>query len=138
MIVSAIDGRIRIVEPGLKSAARADAVKKRLQRVEGITSTSVNPKTGSLLIYYDTAVTPGSTVRKTVSKQLGEAGIKVSLYSLDRPPARRYVKFGLLGTITGSIGVLLLSSEEWHYRIGAAFLSLLSVHLFQNRRRIFK
>ncbi len=138
MIVSAIDGRIRCVEPELKKNSKADAIEKSMRMLEGVTSAKVSRHTGSLLIHYDNAVTSGRTIRRLINERLKQSGIGSGVHSLDRPPVRRYVKFGLLGTITGSIGFLLLSSEQWHYRVGTAFLALLLVHVFQNRRRILK
>ena len=53
-IASFIDGRVRLRHPALKDAATADMVSAVIGGVEGVTSAQANPRTGSLLIFYDT------------------------------------------------------------------------------------
>ena len=138
MIVSAIDGRMRYVNPGLKTKRNADAVKKKLQGIEGITSASINPVTGSLLVYYDNSTASAQTIRKVIKSQSTSLRPIKNDKFLYGKHSRRSVKLTMLGSITGSMAILLAGSERWHYRIGTVFLSALSLHLYQNYRRIFK
>ena len=52
-VVSAVEGRVRLRHPALKHAATADMAAAVVVGVEGVTKASVNPVTGSLLIFYD-------------------------------------------------------------------------------------
>ena len=52
-VVSAVEGRVRLRHPVLKYAATADMAAAVVAGVEGVTKASVNPVTGSLLIFYD-------------------------------------------------------------------------------------
>ena len=52
-ITSFVDGRVRLRHPALKDAATADLVCSVVRAVEGISAVQSNPRTGSLLIYYD-------------------------------------------------------------------------------------
>lgn len=52
-IVSCVDGRIRLRHPALKDASLANMVTSTVTGVDGINSVEVNPRLGSLLIYYD-------------------------------------------------------------------------------------
>ena len=52
-IVSYVDGRIRLRHPALKDASLATMVTSVVTGVDGINSAEVNPRLGSLLIYYD-------------------------------------------------------------------------------------
>ena len=52
-ITSFVDGRVRLRHPALKDAATAELVCSVVGAVEGISAVQSNPRTGSLLIYYD-------------------------------------------------------------------------------------
>ena len=52
-VVSAVEGRVRLRHPALKHAATADMAAAVVAGVEGVTKASVNPVTGSLLIFYE-------------------------------------------------------------------------------------
>jgi cation transport ATPase len=137
MIVSAIDGRMRIVAPGLKNQKKADAIEEKLQQATGVMSAKVNRLTGSLLILYDKSRIESRTLRQAVKGQL-----KVLKASGAKPltgkGARKNVKRVMLITITSAMAMALADYEKWHYRIGAVFLSSLSLHLYQNRRTLLK
>lgn len=137
MIVSAIDGRIRVVEPALNQKVKADAIEAGLRAIRGVKNTTVNRITGSLLVVYDADAIDRASMRNQIKKRIRAISNRSSVGVLNGRRPRRYVKYGLLGTITASIG-LLYYSESWHFRVGSAFLSLLSLHLFQNRKRLLK
>lgn len=52
-VVSFTEGRLRLRHPALKDTALADLVTTVLGQKEGITSVAVNPRVGSLLLFYD-------------------------------------------------------------------------------------
>ena len=52
-ITSFVDGRVRLRHPALKDAATAELVCSVVGAVDGISAVQSNPRTGSLLIYYD-------------------------------------------------------------------------------------
>ena len=52
-ITSFIDGRVRLRHPALRNAATADMAASMVSGVDGVESVQVNPRTGSLLIFYD-------------------------------------------------------------------------------------
>lgn len=52
-VTSFIDGRVRLRHPALRNAATADMVASMVSGVDGVESVQVNPRTGSLLIFYD-------------------------------------------------------------------------------------
>lgn len=138
MIVSALRGRIRIQDPRLKNSNEANRIEDVLQSLNGISEVRVNPAIGSLLIYYDTSVHSIRALSKHIKKQLKQNGEKINSQFLTSLKNRRYVKYGLLSSLSGSIIFLVLDSETWHYRIGNVFLSFLSLHLYQNRKRLLK
>ena len=53
-IVSFTDGRVRLRHPALEQPGLMEAACSFLQGVEGVTAVQGNPKTGSLLLFYDT------------------------------------------------------------------------------------
>jgi copper chaperone CopZ len=56
-VVHHLPGRLRLRTASLKGDARgSDKARRYLARIEGVTSVTANPGTGSLLVEYDTAV----------------------------------------------------------------------------------
>lgn len=53
-IVSFVDGRVRLRHPALKKPDLADMAVSVVKSVEGVQQVSVNPVTGSMLLFYDT------------------------------------------------------------------------------------
>ena len=53
IVTSFIDGRVRLRHPALKDAATVDMAAGMLSGVDGVESVQSNPRTGSLLIFYD-------------------------------------------------------------------------------------
>lgn len=137
MIVSAIEGRMRFIDPVLKKNKQADALEKHMQKIAGVTSVKVSRITGSLLVLFETSTVTAKTIQKSVTFQL-KAMRSQGNGPLTGKQARRNVKLVMLVSILTSIGILFADSEKWHYRIGTVFLSFLSLHLYQNRKRIFK
>ena len=50
---SYMPGRIRLRHPALKSPEAASALNEFLGKMEGVTALEINPKVGSLLLYWD-------------------------------------------------------------------------------------
>ena len=137
MLVSAIDGRMRFIDPVLKINKKADAIEEHIQKIDGVTSVKVSRLTGSLLVLFEKSTVPARTIQKSVKFQLKALRTQGN-GPLTGKRARRYVKLVMLASIISSMGILFAGSEKWHYRIGTVFLSLLTLHLYQNKKRIFK
>lgn len=50
---SYMPGRIRLRHPALKSPEAVSALKEFLEKMDGVTALEVNPRVGSLLLYWD-------------------------------------------------------------------------------------
>ncbi|GJL59105.1 MAG: hypothetical protein NPIRA03_19620 [Nitrospirales bacterium] len=71
-VVHALPGRVRLKLRHLKNnMAHADEIQRRLHKISGITHLETNPKTTSLLIYYDPTVLEVLALHPTVSSCLG-------------------------------------------------------------------
>ena len=63
-----LPGRVRLRSPSLKGALRAgEEARRYLAQIEGVTSVTVNPCAGSLLLRYDPAVLPPEKVIEVLS-----------------------------------------------------------------------
>lgn len=129
---------MRIVDPVLKNKQKAETIETHLQRMAVVESAKANPLTGSLLILYESSAKGSRIVRNALHCQLKALKTRGNAGPLTGKGARKNVKLVMLGAITASIGLLLAGSEKWHFRLGTVFLSFLSLHLYQNRKRIFK
>jgi len=74
-IVSAVPGRIRLRDPGLRERQRHERVRVRLADLDGVRSVEGNPATGSLLLRYDVAAIARSAMEARVeAAAAGELG----------------------------------------------------------------
>lgn len=79
-----LPGRLRIRIPGLKrNAVMAQSLRDTLCRIRGIQSVDANLLTGSLLVYYDPAVSNASAV-------LSAAGLDTAAEPSSLPPITRF------------------------------------------------
>lgn len=138
MIVSAIDGRIRYVDPILQNDTMADGIESSLEKIYGVSRVEVNRIVGSLLVQYAGNDTCRRSILKTLKYQIKKNRGRKKKSLLNGRQARRYIKYIMAGTITGSMAALFAGSERWHYRIGTVFLSAFSLHLYQNKKTFFK
>ncbi len=74
MVASLIDGRIRIRDESFISRSLAFDVEDALLKNKGITQASVNRRTCSLLVIYDTAKMNGETVVGLIAGYLNTGG----------------------------------------------------------------
>lgn len=65
-IVSAVPGRIRLRDPGLRERQRHERLRARLADLDGVRSVEGNVSTGSLLLRYDVATTARSAMESEV------------------------------------------------------------------------
>lgn len=75
MIVSFCPGRVRLRFAELKNPATAAAALARIKGVAGITNAEVNPRTGSLLIEFDTSILPVEKLLATGKTELAKLNI---------------------------------------------------------------
>ena len=141
MVASMIDGRIRFRHRALKDEGRATVMHDRLHELKGVHEVSINRRIGSLLVIFENTEVSADVVLKAVGKvlRINSVRFKDELQKLDRTMSsqagRRYVKRGML-TALGTAFFLLLLADDYHPLGGAAFVTLLAAHLYQNRRTL--
>lgn len=93
-VVHALPGRVRLKLSRLKNnIAYADEIQGALLKVSGITHLEANPKTGSLLIEYDSNVLEVLSLHSSVSSCLGSTRSDLQPQSRkDLTPAKDPVK----------------------------------------------
>lgn len=71
VVASLVGGRVRVRDEGLKSEALVNRVREALLATPGVSGVEANPRVGSLLVLYSTAVTAVERILKTVSDLVG-------------------------------------------------------------------
>ena len=143
MLTAAQNGRIRFRNEALKVAEFGYAVRDSLLEVKGVVQVQVNKRVGSLLILFDKTKVTAEKILDTVAGALGVDLSKVResvndvKKKLTGPQGRRFVKRGLLVSMAATLGIVAFS-EKWHVAAGVAFVHLLGLHLYQNKRTLFK
>ncbi len=143
MNAAAAQGRIRFRNEALKVAEFAYTIRDSLLEVKGVVQVQVNKRIGSILILFDKTKVSAENILNKVADTLGVDMTKVKTSAKDVQKAltsrkgRKYVKRGLITAIAAALGVVYFS-EKWHVVAGVAFVHLLGLHLYQNKRTLMK
>ncbi|QJB56964.1 HMA2 domain-containing protein [Pseudodesulfovibrio sp. zrk46] len=138
-----IQGRIRFRNEALKVAEFGYAVRDSLLELKGVVQVQVNKRIGSILILFDKTKVSTESILKKIAEALGVDmnKVKTNVSNMQKAmtgkKARTYVKRGLLTSIAAALGVVYFS-EKWHVVAGVAFVHLLALHLYQNKRTLMK
>jgi len=148
MIVSFIDGRIRMRGEYLKNPAVIDAI-ERIAKINGVRDVSANRRTGSVLILYDIAVIrleqvlslfPGFTYLSAAlmphqaSRKIAGAIYESPLLSID---SLRIINTGMFAVLGLSMFGAIVGSMAVHVAAGLVFLGFLAMHIFRYRKNLF-
>lgn len=149
MIVSIIDGRIRIRNLRLKEGAFAGELKRHLLAVNGLREILINPRVGSALLVYDTSITSAERIIKRISRLLNisqktevqkgkVSGVNIIReFSLNKLNTRKAVRIGLIAALSASLIALVFGSKALHAAFGLVFLSFAAIHIFKYEKLLF-
>jgi heavy-metal-associated domain-containing protein len=152
MVVSSIDGRLRIRHQELLNPDVAERLKTSLGSETGVQTVAVNTRVGSLLITYDTRSADREALKIKLSPYMGEgdaAGVggKLSLAvrekaaaagrALSAVNARKAIGAGMLGSLLLSMIGALFGAKTLHIVAGLVFLLFMMLHLLKNGNMIF-
>lgn len=138
MIVSAINGRVRVRNAILQHPDAAAAVKNGLASIKGIASVSVNHRIGSMLITYDPCAANIKKITDTLSGYMNikdvekttmtDKGKKMLPFTITRNRARLLVKAGMTLSLLISLAGIALKLKKLHAIAGLLFVCLLCIH----------
>lgn len=145
MIVSSVDGRLRIRDDALRNPSTARALEKRLLALKGIVEVKINQRIGSLLVLYDEAVTGIKGIRDAVAGYLDVRrpirDTVVRKRGKERSVIRRISKkvsnIGMLASLAFSVIAAILGAEGLHVASGALFLFFFAMHFSRHRELVF-
>lgn len=139
MIVSFIEGRIRLRDERLRISQLADAVKEILLNIKGIKEVSANQRAGSILILYDKAVLKLEQILQVLADYLNiRVNYEKAKQATCNPASiRRIAKIGMLLSLAISISAALLDLKALHVAFGVIFLGFLGLHLYLYKNIIF-
>ncbi|WP_319581964.1 HMA2 domain-containing protein [uncultured Pseudodesulfovibrio sp.] len=134
-------GRIRFRNEALKVAEFGYSIRDSLLELKGVVQVQVNKRIGSILILFDKTKVSTDKILNRIAESLGidMAKVRKSVGDMQKvitgKKGRTYVKRGMMATMGAALGVLFIS-EKWHALAGAAFVSMLALHLYQNKRTL--
>lgn len=143
-IASSIPGRLRLRGDALRDAARCARWRRQVANWRHVSSAAANPRTGSLLVCYD-------------SQRLDPARFAARVLSLveraspapgpapaptrggaSRVRVNRHAKRGMLASLAASLLLAGAGLKRWHALTGGLFLAALAVHLWVHRRHVLR
>lgn len=143
MNAAATHGRIRFRNEALKVAEFGYTLRDALLEIKGVVQVQVNKRIGSILILFDKTKISAENILKTIADALGvdldkvKSGMNDVRKAVTGRKGRRYVKRGMLATMAAALGIVYFS-EKWHVAAGVAFVHLLALHLYQNKKTLMK
>jgi hypothetical protein len=129
LIVSTVEGRIRVRARRPKSAVVAASITRQVEGLEGVDQVRANPAAGSLVVSFDPVL-------------MDTVALEDRLEALCLPPERapskagrdlsrhlnRVTKVGMMAT---SLACGFLGNKKAHMGFGAAFVALAGAHMFR-------
>ncbi|MCC6347350.1 MAG: hypothetical protein IT388_09220 [Nitrospirales bacterium] len=147
-MIRLMEGRIRVRDERLKKRRIAEDLKRSLLAVVGIGEIVYNQRTGSLLIFFDTAAASSKDILDIVGKSWG-----VSLSAGELPPAgsgrkesplphlagmaRRVGKGGMAAALALSLLGAVAGGAKLHVAAGIVFIALLGAHMYRHNNTLF-
>lgn len=139
-IVSAVAGRIRVRDPGLRSAPRLARLEAGLAGIEGVHAIEANPLAGSIVLHYDPVRVDVAAFEAQVDRAVdaelaaprphGNRSLRVKV--------NRVAKAGMLGSLAASLALAAAGQKRWHAVSGGLFVACLGVHLGVHRRNVLR
>ncbi len=153
LIASFVEGRIRLRHAFLKEAALAAQLNEFLQNLDGVTSTELNTRTGSLLVHYDADILDMDTLEGLLQQANVLFGLETptdeqatsvcclesALSTLTKLPNNKQYKrlMGSLIPVTlAFIFVPALKSSRYHGIAGGLFVALSLGHMWRKRKAL--
>ena len=139
MIVSFVEGRMRIRDERLKMPTIANAVEKTLMRIRGITEAAVNRRAGSILVLYARGVLKMQQILNILADYLDINTFYRKTEQVVRKPVirRRIASIGMLFSLALSLVAALADLMPLHVILGIVFLGFLGLHLYRSKNIIF-
>ena len=149
-IRSYMPGRIRLRHPALKSAQAAAAVRGFLENMEGVVRLELNPRVGSLLLFWDPEKLDIESLRAMAAlclpKDVQEKPEKKACTLAGLNPlhgskavnqcVNRAMTVSLLALLAGLVPGLR-AGLSLHTAAGAAFTALAAWHMIRYRKTVF-
>ncbi len=140
MIVSHIDGRIRVVDKYLKNSGKVSSKLSGLRRKKGINSVRHTTAIGSLLLEYDSdIIDKGEIVILLIStfyKKLSMKRVDASTPNNYNRLKRKVINWSLILTLATSVFSIYSKRKLLHIESSYLFIGLLSYHIYLNRRAL--
>ena len=144
MIVSFIDGRLRIRDVSLKYPSTAENLRKVLLDIKGVSEVETNRRVGSLLVIYDKAVTGITKIVEAASAYLNIKERTKDIVQRKRTPAvakklivRRASNIGMILSLATSVIAAIVGVKGLHIAAGTAFLLFFVAHFAQHKEKVF-
>ena len=151
MIVSTVNGRIRVRSPRLKSRPFAAEVRPAAAAMTGVDSVRVNRAAGSLVATFDPDSANPLALERALERLCLSPGTALQGAAGSAPVVarrraggnlsrqlNRATKVGMITTLGTSLAYGFAGRKKPHIRFGAAFLVLAGAHMFRYQRTLLR
>jgi len=141
MMVSFIDGRVRLRSPALRSEKVLEELKGSLAAYAGVTKIESNARTGSLLVLYDPAAISRERLDMAVAWLESRFPVPTPRHSrghaaLSAPALRKLENRLLCGSALMALAGAVSRAQSVHIAGGILFFLLAGRHLYTRRKAL--
>ena len=147
-MIRLMEGRIRVRDGKLKDRRIAGELEKELHAVGGIGEIRYNRRTGSLLIFFDTAVADRKSILRHIEETVGgslpagglpnrkraDGGTLLPHFSVI---SRRACTGGMAASLAVSLLGVAAGGAKLHAAAGIVFIALLGAHMYRHNKTLF-
>jgi len=150
MIVSFVDGRMRVRDESLKNTFIAKMIKEGLTSLGGVIEVITNQRVGSILIIYEPTRVAINDIISVINRYIaipdkadrfrtsGNDSLEIFLKQKSlKLSVRKIANTGMLASLLLMLFASVLDFTGVHIIAGLIFLLFLSLHLFIYRKMIF-
>ncbi|MBS3799450.1 MAG: hypothetical protein KGY40_00505 [Thioalkalivibrio sp.] len=139
MIVSSVNGRVRVRAQVLRSAGTAAAMVSQLSAVPGVIDARPNAGAGCIAVTFDPDVLEIEVLEKRIESLCRSAE------RARRNPGRgitrhlnRATKYGMVASLATSLAYGYVGRKKPHIRFGTAFLVFAGAHMLRYRHTLMR
>lgn len=141
-IVSALPGRIRVRDKGLRDQSRMADLKQALGNIEAITAVQADARTGSVVVNFDPETIDIASLETQLDAAVDRALLEIlPIPQISKKQFNRYNKITMVGSLAASLALTVVHKKHWrrwHALTGYLFVASVAAHMVIYRKTLFK
>lgn len=139
MIVSTVEGRMRVRANRLKTKKIAESVQEKINTLPGVSSVRINPKACSIVVHFDASKVDSEDLEDQVvdfctPRANGEKNNGKTLSKR----ANQATKVGMMATLATSLAYGFMGNKKQHVLYGKVFVAFAGMHMLKHSSRLLR